>query len=416
MSNKLAHKPNYSFPCSHCTGTEGCFHDPKSEKCEYELCSLEELKKRIFIAREFTENNDDKAELDEMWGVFRRKYFGYDYDIYEYGLHHRVCRKCDGSGSIVDADGISTCDKCGGTGVIEHTTCSSHYTPLWFVFKLDPHRTDVSDKDLEYLYTTKEKAEEVVSSYEKHGGHYFAGEIIVSKNLVDLEDGTIISNVAIKTQTIYTPNVLGKIVCLKYTDTDEHQIVDIGNWVELHSSKNGKIPLYQDVEKIMSGAVIYVRMDKLNQSMSIRTKESTQALYWNLLMNTIMVYCNTYVTYSGADELITKYCGTKGICKNWSELRANVIKHVTTNNEGKLTDTTGKQLAEAVQEDFRQYGILIPLIDAFGVIEKLASIMGEDNVRLNIGTRKCDALVVFIIEYICLSPDAEFGNITGRED
>lgn len=416
MSNKLAHKPNYEFPCSHCKGADGCRHDPKNEGCEYELCSLEELKKRIFIAREFTENNDDKAELDEMWKVFRRKYFGYDYDMYEYGLHHSVCRKCDGSGSIIGADGISTCDKCGGTGIVEYTTYSSHYTPMWFVFKLTPSRTDVSDKDLEYLYTTKEKAEEAMASYEKHGGHYSVGEIVISKNLIDLNDETIISDVANKAQTIYTPNVLGKIVCLKYTDTDEHQIVDIGSWAGLHSTANGKTPLYQDFEKATSGEVIYVRIDKMNQFMSIRTKESTHALYWNLLMNTIMVYCNTYVTYSGADGLITKYCGSKGICKNWGELRANVLKHVTTNNEGKLTDAAGKKLAEAVQEDFRQYGILIPLIDAFGVIEKLVSIMGEDNVQLNIGTRKCDALVVFMIEYICLSPDAEFGNITKGDD
>lgn len=149
----------------------------------------------------------------------------------------------------------------------------------------------------------------------------------------------------------------------------------------------------------------------MNQLMSIKTKESVGALYQNLLASSIMIYCNTYATYGDAYNLAVKYCGPKGKYKTWSQIRYNVTKYTVTNNMGRVTDNVGKHLAEAVQEDFRQYGILLPIIDAFGVIEKLTAIMSKETVSANLIGKRCDALAMFIVEYICISPDAEFNNI-----
>lgn len=421
--NKLDN-PCYEYPCSHCGNAfrkGDCLQIVGSESCEYKTCPKDDLIRNIFIAQTYTESETDKAELKEMWEVFRNDHNGYDYDIYRYSLHHNLCISCDGSGVHIGAESIEACHKCNGTGVTEHELYASHYTPLWFVFRRQFGETDVISEDLFYLYTTRDEAERVakMNSQKGHKVTWEIGELMISKNLIDLNDGTDVSDKISLSKVVDTNAWLDKVLVVNGTATGEYNVVGFGSWLELHISKAalyGQIAPYKDIEQLSSGRTILVRMDKMNQLMSIKPRESVYALYWDLLMSTIMVYCNNCVTYSGADELITKYCGIKGICKNWGELRSNVLKHVTTNNEGKVTDATGKQLAKAVQEDFRRYGILLPIIDAFGVIEKLASIMGEDGVRLNIGTRKCDALVVFIIEYICLSPDAEFINITKGEN
>lgn len=411
MSKKIS-TPQYEFPCAHCDCLGQCSEEPHSESCSYEICSREELVKRIFIAEEYAESETERRELTNMWVAFTHKYLGYRYDIYRYGLHHQVCQACDGTGTCVDADGISSCKQCNGTRVVDKPG-DPNMTTLWFVLKRRHSDPDVLPKDLEFLYTSEDAAKRAVK--ECRDKQCEAGELVISKNLIDLtEDGYSSTH-----EVIDTKSLLKNIIALgtnMIEESNNYQITGFGSWAEFHKTAYGYIAPYLDIDQVSSGNVTLIRMDKMNQMMTIKTKESTNALYWNLLMNTIMVYCNTYVTYSGADELLTKYCGSKGICKNWEELRSNILKHVTTNNAGKVTDNAGKQLAEAVQMDFQQYGITIPIIDAFGVVEKLSSIMGESNVALNIGTRKCDALVVFMIEYICISPDAEFTNITSEED
>lgn len=405
------------YACSHCGNQDsGCYKDKWSGNCKYEVCSRDELIKRIVIAEKFAQDDIDAKELVEMQEVFINSYNGYAYDIYRYKLYHEVCGNCDGSGTVIGSHAISECKKCGGTGVIDRVPTSSQYTMLWFKFKRRPGKTDVSSADVNWLYMTREAAEEAVEKRKRKDGPLEIGELLISKNIIGRRgDQLTVAERAMKSY-IDAENELSELVALTESDDGGYKIVAFGSWTDLHSSTFGYIAPYLDIEQIMNGRTVLINLDNMNRLLSIKTRESMNALYWNLLMNTIMVYCNTYVTYSGADKLITKYCGSKGICKNWDELRSNIIHHAVTNNAGRVTNKDGKKLAEMVQEDFRQYGITLPIIDAFGIVEKLVSIMGEDAMILNIATRRCDSLVVFMIEYVCISPDAEFNNLSELED
>lgn len=422
MERNFDSDPAMHHCCSHCEHIRGeCNQEFDCKTCHYDTCSREELLKRIFIAQNFVESDEDRSVLNEMIAVFKYRTGGYMYDLHRYGLHHRICKECDGSGSIVGASGISSCTKCGGTGIIEYDFCNPHYTKLWFIFERHVGQDDVRSADLEYLYTTKEKAESVANVFntDKHiNVQCEVGELIISKNLIDLDDCTDIGDFASLSKMIITKEALGKVIVLSETKDAGYYVTGYGSWSELHNSTSvlsvncKPIPPYQDIEQVSLGHIVLVRMDKMSQLMSIRTKESMGALYQNLLTNSIMIYCNTYATYGDAYKLATKYCGPKGKYKTWSQIWYNVMKYSATNNIGRVTDNVGKHLAEAVQEDFRQYGILLPLIDAFGVVEKLAAIMSKETVSTNLIGKGCDALTMFIVEYICISPDAEFNNIT----
>ncbi|MCM1441379.1 MAG: hypothetical protein NC131_19565, partial [Roseburia sp.] len=248
------------FVCSHCNNRSGaCCGYKTGENCKYEVCSREELVKRIVIAERYAQDEIDEAELAEMVQVFRDKYNGYRYDIYQYKLHHKVCGHCDGCGTVIEAHAITDCKKCNGTGIINREPRSSQYTTLWFKFLRNRGEDDVSSRYVNMLYLTRDAVESAVKRMNreagKRGDKWEIGELLISKNILSRRNDQLTEAERAMKKYIDAEDELAELVALTESE-DGYKIVAFGSWADLHESRFGYIAPYLDIEQIMNGKTV----------------------------------------------------------------------------------------------------------------------------------------------------------------
>ena len=393
---------NYPM-CEICKNSRGCRIDPPM--CDYDITDREDLKNRIFYAVTMNTKGDKETYPDdvvkEMNSRFMKIYNGKSFEIYNMNFDHEVCQSCDGSGVILNGDGIFPCKRCGGSG-IRKIPIKDGFIKAYMLYNTD--RSGFRVSEVLSICKTRKIAETICSQffgstdYENH-----IGEIFLSKHLDNDKMWSSFYNMFTDS---YNPNTVTVF------DTYKNQVVYAGItwkqfWHEGYATNLiGASEEYYDLDAMTNGRYIMIPTEEFNKNYQIFDSEFADELYTSELVNIIDNYLE-FVTYGpDAYDLVNNYMSKYVEIRT---IRDNLMTHIRNEDISKtgyvVADTDIIKLDKIIK-DFKLIGMNIDRVEAATTV-KLVQQLVPDVSQIIDGF---NMVAIFLTEYIIIS--AEYANIT----
>jgi len=343
--------------------------------------------------------------IKEMNSRFSKIYDGKAFEIYNMNFEHEVCPDCEGSGVVVDADGISSCKKCQGSG-IRKIPIRNRFIKAYMVYDSEPGSFEIDN--VLGIYKTRDDAETYYSfmsagnkDFEKH-----IAETFISKHLDFDEMWT----------TLHRLFTSARGCEITVIDTYFKKIIYSGiSWTQFWHNGYSEylvddIKEYQDLDAMTNGRYIMLPTLKFEKEYEFHDNKFMNELYTSQFSNVVYNYL-PYVTYGeeAAYKLITRYMEIYPFIES---IRENLVHHVMqgfADSENFIVGDTDMPKLHKLIHDFELIGMHVDMFEGGAIVKKIQSLVPAINPLID----KFSMVAVFLFEYVLIS--AEYANLTEDE-
>lgn len=338
---------------------------------------------------------------------------------YIYGKTHRVCPRCDGTGTAVGVT-IEPCDKCKGKLVVE-TEPPEGYSVIYASFiEVDLKRdcktidhgiyadfawlsadTTPVSKDWIILSDSEDGIYEKLSTlfpYDSENDRRLksyrqAMPILIANHLLE---PYATDNNGCRWSMITEDLVL--------YDMMTSEIMCMGNWWKIHSMV--MINTFSDIEHTAHRYAVE-RRSRFLDKYKIVSSSRLDTLYSRIILDALTMYV-PHASYGGAKETAGMYINTYN---SMTAVTENIHKHLPHPGMCFSHDNI-MPILEKIQADFSLIGIKIGAAEAAGIIKDIAKLTHEDTAIILVKSN--NAVAVWLIEYVIIS--LEYANISATDD
>jgi hypothetical protein len=402
ITSAYEHNVVSEVSCECCKKSSDC--NEEFGKCNFEIASKEEIKRRLFInymtlKHKHEQHEDDAVRslpviLNALCTAYLDKYKGSAYDIFDMMVDHDVCIECDGAGTLVGAT-IEKCTRCNGTG-IEETKIADGYSIIYMVYTYQ-HLLHVTYKDLERTFRvititdTLEKAEQFKEDMHEDIGRDYSNNIGIGRMVVPTKFKE------------YNLNSYGDEFVLY--DTSTRQIFIIDDWVAIHAAVG--VGPYTDIATAFKGRLIVLPCTKFYEQYETVSVNQLDSLYQHTFRDIVHTYL-PYDSYDGATNLFNLYIHK---FTTFTDIMENIVSHTNT-DKNYVLDGNKKtiEIVNKIIDDFRLFNVDIDKASAANVIHCVSQLCPDSAL---VSLSEFNAVAVFLVEYILIS--AEYDVLTSDD-